>query len=431
MSVATSTSPPGASLLFSHPLSFLRTSSHSGQSMQSGLMLDMPTTPTNEQRRGFHSELPSPASTSTHPLASFPSSSPAASPAAASASPSVATPAGPPLRARCRSWLVTVVVPLFSNKFTRLLVSLILVTFNVIVLYFAAFAFYLTHFLSRSAMEGADELSDDSSVCSSFPLSLFLVFLFFRSLCSLLLIAIRMRDSSMWVNQRSQMSRHQRAFHLLSLGLYLTSAAFLALGVVWLASSESRQCVQLARPLVAALVVYEALAVTWPLGVLACLSALFPWKALSPFTPYIPLTTEAFVQERQGLSRREIDSLPSFVYTAGLYADDDRRCSICLGDLEAGERVRPLRCSHRFHLECINEWLLKKPTCPLCVQKVEAERKQRRIRFSFSRTRRHSATANEEAGQELSVSARSLVAASSVRINEHEHGLEMDGTEMV
>ena len=401
--------------------------------MHSGLMLDMPNTPTNEQRRGFHSQLPSPASTSAHPLATFPSSSPAVSPAAASvsASPSAATPAGPPLRARCRAWLVTHVLPLFGNKYTRLIVSLILVTFNVIVLYFAAFAFYLTHFLSHSAMEGADELSGDSSVCSSFPLSLFLVFLFFRSLCSLLLIAIRMRDSSMWVNQRAQMSRHNRAFHLLSLGLYLTSAAFLALGCVWLASSESRQCVQLARPLVAALVVYETLAALWPLAVLACLSALFPWKALSPFTPYMPLTTEAFVQERQGLSKREVDSLPSFVYTAGLYADDDRRCSICLGDLEAGERVRPLRCSHRFHLECINEWLLKKPTCPLCVQKVEAERKQRRIRFSFSRTRRQSTTANEEAGQELSVSARSRAVESSVRIDEHDHGLEMNGTEMV
>ena len=327
----------------SHPLALQRTSSYTATSLRSGLMLDMPTTPTNEQRRGLHTALPSPASTSSQPLPS---------PSATSSTPS------PPLRALLRSWLIANLVPLFRNKYTRLIVSLILVTFNIIVLYFAAFAFYLTHFLTNSP----DDDADFTTSCSSFPLSLFLVFLFFRSLCTLLLVTIRIRDSSMWVNQRSQMSNPNKFFHLLALTLLLLSAALLSLGFTWLASDESTQCVQLARPLVAAIVVYETLAVLWPVCALLLLATMFPLKALSPFTPYIPLTSETFIADKRGLTRREIDSLPSFLYTAGLYPDEDRRCSICLGDVDVGERIRQLRCTHRFHQPCVDEWLKTRPT---------------------------------------------------------------------
>ena len=432
MSAATAAPPAASLLLFAHPLALLRTSSYSGTSLQSGLMLNMPRTPTNEQRLGLHATFPSPASTSAQPLAvSTQTSSPAPSPAAAALAASSSVPS-PPLRAVVRAWLIANVVPLFSNKYTRLIISLILVTFNVIVLYFAAFAFYLTHFLTATP---ADE-SAASASCSSFPLSLFLVFLFFRSLCTLLLIGIRIRDSSMWVNQRPQMSRPNKFFHIISLALFLFSTAFLSLGYTWLASGDSSQCVQLAQPLVAAVVVYETLAVLWPLGAIALLSTAFPWKALSPFCPYIPLTSETFVQDKRGLSRREIDSLPSFVYTDGLYADDDRRCSICLGDLEAGERVRQLHCSHRFHQPCVDEWLQKKPTCPLCVQKVDAERRQRRFRFNFSRTRRQSSPSADGAeGAELSVSSRARAVESSTSVEQHGDGLdavrEEDAMEMV
>lgn len=429
MATATSASPPSAvPLLFSHPLTLLRTSSHSATSLTSGLLLDMPNTPTNEQRRGLHSSLPSPAHNSSHTLSitavasslSSPATSPPASTTDSTPSSSSSSFPTPPLRARVRAWLIGNVVPLFSNKYTRLILSLILVTFNVIVLYFAAFAFYLTHFLTHNPVD-----SSVAASCSSFPLSLFLVFLFFRSLCSLLLTAIRIRDSSMWVNQRSQMSRPNKFFHLISLALFLLSAAFVALGIAWLALPESRQCVQLAQPLVAAIVVYEVLAVVWPIGVVALLSWVFPWSALSPFTPYIPLTSETFMQEERGLTRREINSLPSLVYTAGLYADDDRRCAICLGEVEVGERVRQLRCSHRFHQPCVDQWLQKKPTCPLCVQKVEAERKQRKLRFSFSRTRRQSSPSSHLAeGTEVSSSQRERTVESNTRVDQHEGGVE-------
>ncbi|EPS69499.1 hypothetical protein M569_05267, partial [Genlisea aurea] len=42
-------------------------------------------------------------------------------------------------------------------------------------------------------------------------------------------------------------------------------------------------------------------------------------------------------------------------------------CSICLQDLEEGEDARLLpRCQHVFHMECIDVWVSRRETCPIC-----------------------------------------------------------------
>ncbi len=40
------------------------------------------------------------------------------------------------------------------------------------------------------------------------------------------------------------------------------------------------------------------------------------------------------------------------------------QCSICLLDLK--KDVRTLKCEHKYHKNCINEWISKNNTCPLC-----------------------------------------------------------------
>lgn len=45
---------------------------------------------------------------------------------------------------------------------------------------------------------------------------------------------------------------------------------------------------------------------------------------------------------------------------------EDKKCSICLCEFENDEKIRFLPCLHRFHLECIDVWLKKHITCPLC-----------------------------------------------------------------
>ena len=56
----------------------------------------------------------------------------------------------------------------------------------------------------------------------------------------------------------------------------------------------------------------------------------------------------------------------------------EEECAVCLSDFEQGDLLRQLRCGHRFHGACIDEWLIGKgrahaatrgahvPACPLC-----------------------------------------------------------------
>jgi hypothetical protein len=41
-------------------------------------------------------------------------------------------------------------------------------------------------------------------------------------------------------------------------------------------------------------------------------------------------------------------------------------CSICISNLKNTNNLHTLNCSHVFHKNCINEWLTKQNTCPMC-----------------------------------------------------------------
>lgn len=41
-------------------------------------------------------------------------------------------------------------------------------------------------------------------------------------------------------------------------------------------------------------------------------------------------------------------------------------CAICLADVDVWSGVRLHRCGHMYHRKCIQGWLLKHSTCPLC-----------------------------------------------------------------
>ncbi|KAJ8665263.1 hypothetical protein QAD02_006925 [Eretmocerus hayati] len=46
--------------------------------------------------------------------------------------------------------------------------------------------------------------------------------------------------------------------------------------------------------------------------------------------------------------------------------DTKRQCPICLRDFEKGNIAKSLPCKHTFHKECIEPWLEKTNSCPLC-----------------------------------------------------------------
>ncbi|KAG6586189.1 putative RING-H2 finger protein ATL49, partial [Cucurbita argyrosperma subsp. sororia] len=69
-----------------------------------------------------------------------------------------------------------------------------------------------------------------------------------------------------------------------------------------------------------------------------------------------------------GVDQSFIDTLPVFLYKAiiGLKLDPFD-CSVCLCEFQPNDKLRLLtKCSHAFHMECIDTWLLSHSTCPLC-----------------------------------------------------------------
>jgi hypothetical protein len=42
------------------------------------------------------------------------------------------------------------------------------------------------------------------------------------------------------------------------------------------------------------------------------------------------------------------------------------RCAICLDTFTIKDTVKCLPCSHLYHGNCIDEWLSRKPNCPIC-----------------------------------------------------------------
>ena len=44
---------------------------------------------------------------------------------------------------------------------------------------------------------------------------------------------------------------------------------------------------------------------------------------------------------------------------------DDDTCTICLLDLEHGDRIADLQCGHFYHADCLSEWVLKKASATL------------------------------------------------------------------
>lgn len=72
--------------------------------------------------------------------------------------------------------------------------------------------------------------------------------------------------------------------------------------------------------------------------------------------------------DNNGLKKATMEALPILVFTAMAnprpVATD---CPICLAEFAEGEKVRVLpKCSHGFHLECIDKWLLSHSSCPMC-----------------------------------------------------------------
>lgn len=67
-----------------------------------------------------------------------------------------------------------------------------------------------------------------------------------------------------------------------------------------------------------------------------------------------------------GLDESFIKSIPvgNYKQKVSIGGED---CSVCLGEFQENESLRILpKCSHSFHIPCIDMWLKSHSTCPLC-----------------------------------------------------------------
>ncbi|XP_057800337.1 RING-H2 finger protein ATL51 [Salvia miltiorrhiza] len=74
-----------------------------------------------------------------------------------------------------------------------------------------------------------------------------------------------------------------------------------------------------------------------------------------------------------GLEEAAIRAITVRRYRKGEGLIEGAECAVCLSEFEEEECLRLLpKCSHAFHLPCIDTWLKSHPNCPLCRAAVVA-----------------------------------------------------------
>ncbi|KAF8104619.1 hypothetical protein N665_0171s0120 [Sinapis alba] len=81
---------------------------------------------------------------------------------------------------------------------------------------------------------------------------------------------------------------------------------------------------------------------------------------------------------RSPASKSSVESMPRVVI--GEDKETGGGCPICLEEWSEGDVAAEMPCKHKFHSKCVEEWLGRRATCPLCrydmpVEEVEEEKK--------------------------------------------------------
>jgi len=80
-------------------------------------------------------------------------------------------------------------------------------------------------------------------------------------------------------------------------------------------------------------------------------------------------------QRSAGLNEEQINNIPLEKYLIPLTGiEEPETCSICIDEFKQEQDLRRLPCRHRFHKNCVDEWLKISSTCPNCKAELQEGR---------------------------------------------------------
>ncbi|KAK8515494.1 hypothetical protein V6N13_139528 [Hibiscus sabdariffa] len=114
-----------------------------------------------------------------------------------------------------------------------------------------------------------------------------------------------------------------------------------------------------------------------------------------------------------GIDKTVIESLPFFRFSSLKGSKQGLECPVCLSRFQDTEVLRLLpQCKHAFHVECIDEWLEKHSSCPLCRRKINADDPTILTNSNSFRFLRNGSNSNMEHKEDHRGSSRSGIGAS-------------------
>lgn len=99
----------------------------------------------------------------------------------------------------------------------------------------------------------------------------------------------------------------------------------------------------------------------------------YQWQISTVDTSLREISDIFDVSATRGLPQDIIEKLPNYTFysTERNALSQEKNCAICLQDFRDGECAKMLpSCGHSFHLHCIDDWLSRQGTCPLCRNEV-------------------------------------------------------------
>lgn len=115
-----------------------------------------------------------------------------------------------------------------------------------------------------------------------------------------------------------------------------------------------------------------------------------------------PGSEERVPKKGQGLRQDAIEKASwreAFGKTQDTIDDDGRtdlyECILCLECYQGGDELRHLDCEHVFHVKCIDEWLSRNRTCPLCSHNVGTPLERPSVKVAASSSQEHSPAGDE------------------------------------